>query len=654
MERNCPHVTEIDSLSSLTVGNGGFAFTADVTGMQTWPELYRNGVPLGTMSHWGWHSFPNTEGYTLDDVLEEHDLGRGPELYACQTNRDAAEWVRSNPHRLHLGNIGFCGMSPDAVAGIDQTLDLWTGILHSDFTYCGHRVSVQTAVDPECDMVSFKVVSDTILPVALRFPYPTGAHTDDACSWAPGMNHSVDIVSRNSGETVIERIVDDTEYYVTVACPGATVQADGPCRILVCPEAVEWSMTVCFASDAPQSADCADSVMERSRGYWNGYWQNGGAVDFNRCSDPRAAELERRVVLSQYLTAVQCSAPTPPQETGLTYNSWYGKFHMEMVWWHEAHFALWGHADMLARTMPWYIQAQDQARSIAERQGHDGIRWMKMTDPSGTDTPSDIGTYLIWQQPHVIYLAELLRRAGYDVSDYSEIIDSTAQFMASFAVRDGDRYVLKGCIPAQETLKPETTVNPPFELSYWHFGLETAQLWRERRGLERNARWDSVLDGLSPLASRDGLYLAAESAPDTYSNPEMTADHMAMLGAFGILPENGLFDRETMSATLDKVLSDWNWQRTWGWDFPMTAMTATRLGRPDDAVAALLLDVPANTFLVNGHNWQNSSLRCYLPGNGGLLAAIAVMCAGYDGCSTATPGFPADWDVRWEGLLPLP
>ena len=36
--RNNPHVTRVDPLSSLTVGNGHFAFTVDATGLQTFPE----------------------------------------------------------------------------------------------------------------------------------------------------------------------------------------------------------------------------------------------------------------------------------------------------------------------------------------------------------------------------------------------------------------------------------------------------------------------------------------------------------------------------------------------------------------------------------------------------------------------------------------
>ncbi|MDE6061491.1 MAG: hypothetical protein K2G00_01850, partial [Duncaniella sp.] len=50
VERNNPHITSIDTLASLSVGNGEFAVTVDVTGLQTFPEVYSKGVPLGTQS----------------------------------------------------------------------------------------------------------------------------------------------------------------------------------------------------------------------------------------------------------------------------------------------------------------------------------------------------------------------------------------------------------------------------------------------------------------------------------------------------------------------------------------------------------------------------------------------------------------------------
>lgn len=107
--RNNPEVTAMDSLSSLSVGNGEFAYTVDATGLQTFPEVYKNGVPLGTQSQWGWHSFGNPENYKPEEALVEYDFGHGhKELYATQPKepdraKEASDWYRVNPHRLHLG-----------------------------------------------------------------------------------------------------------------------------------------------------------------------------------------------------------------------------------------------------------------------------------------------------------------------------------------------------------------------------------------------------------------------------------------------------------------------------------------------------------------------------------------------------------------------
>jgi len=110
-----------------------------------------------------------------------------------------------------------------------------------------------------------------------------------------------------------------------------------------------------------------------------------------------------------------------------------------------------------------------------------------------------------------------------------------------------------------------------------------------------------------------------------------------------------------MKNTLTHVMNNWNWGQTWGWDYPMIAMTAARLGERNIAVDALLKDAQKNTYLINGHNYQNDKLSIYLPGNGGLLTTIAMMCAGWDGCPKGNaPGFPKDgsWNVKWEGLSP--
>src|SRR4051794_35502839 len=56
--RHSPTITSIDRSAPFMVGNGNIAFTADITGLQTFPERYSPFAPLLIESQWGWHSFP--------------------------------------------------------------------------------------------------------------------------------------------------------------------------------------------------------------------------------------------------------------------------------------------------------------------------------------------------------------------------------------------------------------------------------------------------------------------------------------------------------------------------------------------------------------------------------------------------------------------
>ncbi len=193
----------------------------------------------------------------------------------------------------------------------------------------------------------------------------------------------------------------------------------------------------------------------------------------------------------------------PPQETGLTFNSWEGKFHLEMHWWHAAQFALWDRLPLLERSLGYYDAILPRARATAARQGYAGARWPKMTSPTGDESPSNVGPFLVWQQPHPIFYAELVYRARptrQRSSRYRAVVFATAEFMASFPAPDasGTRLVLGPPLQcAQETYPKDSTTNCTYELSYWAWGLRTAQAWRERLGLARLAEWDSVLARLA-------------------------------------------------------------------------------------------------------------------------------------------------------------
>lgn len=702
VERNNPHTETVDTLASLTVGNGRFALTVDATGMQSFPEYYRGGIPLGTFSEWGWHSMPNSKGYRAADALEERDFGRGhKELYAVQPKapgrqHDAAEWLRANPQRMHLGCIGFDIPRPELVGNVSQRLDMWTGKITSDFDCQGHRYHVETVCHPRRDLIAVRIASSTIpntpsaaspMALRLRIPYPTGGHSDDGCNWNADKKRFITI--RKVADTVasdrLRIAVDSSDYfvdlrYVTENQEEGRIVIDNTAKECRIPMAETGELICEFAPEEKALGGLGnmdfDDVAEASAAFWKDYWTRGGIVDLSATDDARARELERRIVQSIYLLAVNDRQNFPPAETGLTYNSWFGKFHLEMIYWHQAWQALWGHAADLERSFDWYFRAAPMAREIAARQGFGGVRWMKMTDPSAAEAPSNVGSYLIWQQPHLIYLANLLYRAAKskgDTADASRIlrkfgplVEATAEFMYDFAGRDSvsGKYFLSGYIPAQETLKASTTRNSPFELSYWLTAMKIAQQWRKLTGKEPNSEWDSLISGLPPLPSKNGIYLTAEGAPlidhraaqtDTPVGDDCYAsDHPMPLGTLGMMPGSRLMTQERMDSTYDWTLANWNWQKTWGWDYPMTAMCATRLHRPDDAVGALLMAVAKNIYLPQGHNWQTPRLRCYLPGNGGLLLAVALMAAGWDGCTTPEPGFPPAWKVRYEGILPLP
>ena len=74
-------------------------------------------------------------------------------------------------------------------------------------------------------------------------------------------------------------------------------------------------------------------------------------------------------------------------------------------------------------------------------------------------------------------------------------------------------------------------------------------------------------------------------------------------------------------------------------------------------MTAVVAQEKKNTYLTNGHNAQGPGLSLYLPGNGGLLYAVALMAAGWsDAPAGNAQGFPADgsWTVKWEGLKKAP
>jgi protein-glucosylgalactosylhydroxylysine glucosidase len=104
-----PTLSKLDPLSPFSLGNGEFAFTSDITGLQTFPEAYQP-MPLCTLSQWGWHTFPRPANLDSRDLKLTSYESHGRQVgYATspEGQTELFNWLRENPHRLNLGRIGL-------------------------------------------------------------------------------------------------------------------------------------------------------------------------------------------------------------------------------------------------------------------------------------------------------------------------------------------------------------------------------------------------------------------------------------------------------------------------------------------------------------------------------------------------------------------
>ena len=666
VRRHNPVLTELSPETPFTVGNGSFAFTADISGLQTLYRDYLRDTPLCTMADWGWHRIPASAPggrYTLSDVRMERFSFCGREVTYARTkypgNEAAYDWLRENPHKANLACIGLRLNGKELAASdfsnVCQTLDLYSGILKSRYLLRGVPCEAVTACDPEKDILAFRITSDLLekgLSVEIVFPY--GAPDITGSDWKEARKHRTSLEG-----SLIRREMDDLRY--SIRAEGLVIEQTSAHGVRVSGSERTLELALSFARNEMPAAGDVHEVMARSAAWWSDYWEKGGMLDLSAATDPRAMELERRAVLSLYLLAVNSAGRMPPAETGLTCNSWYGKAHLEMHFWHMAWAPLWGHGDLLERSLPWYHAHLPEARLNAARNGYSGARWPKMVGEDALDSPSPIAVLLVWQQPHILTLLELIRRAmpGEEAMPFLKahwpLVKETADFMADYAVRDGGGtyHIEPPVIPVQERYDPRMTRDPAFEAAYWRFGLGIAIRWAKEMGVTPPDAWQAVYQSMAPPSLREGLYIAHANAPDTFT--EKTEDHPSMLQCFGLLPGDGI-DRAAMERTLKTVMEKWDYASLWGWDFAVLCMTALRLGDRETALSQLLCDTPKNTYVASGSNRQanRTDLPLYLPGNGSLLLACAMLAAGWDGCEKKTPGFsPASgWQAEWEGILP--
>ena len=657
--------------SPAQVGNGKFAFGMDITGLQTF-------VPFNTLSDWSWHSFPLPEGMRAEDyrpvVVETHGKKIAYEL-RNPDQPELSEWLTKNPHRYNLGRIGFRLLREDGTEAreIDlgnarQEIDLWTGVVYSRFELNRKEVKVRTVCHPDKDMIGVSIESELLndgnMSIYLDFPYPDGRyfkHYIGRYDTISGHTSTFEKLAPNSVR--IARTMDDTHYYATLDWTGPATfsrESEKAHTFLLQPRHTStFSFTCCFSPEpVADVTESVASIERKSAVSWEKYWRSGAAVDLSGSKDPRWLELERRIVLSQYLMRANESGLFPPQESGLVNNGWFGRFHFEMIWWHGVHYGLWNRMECFDNYLNVYKDFMPEALERAKSEGRSGARWPKCTGNFNREWPGSAHAYLIWHEPHPIYFAEMQYRqkpVPETLEKWKDVVLNTADYMADYLFYDKKtkQYVLgPPVVVVSENTDPLQTINPIFELGYFRYGLRTALEWADRLGLseKRTKKWKEVLSKMAPLPVADGVYITYEGIPDMWT--KYTYEHPALTGVYGMLPGDGV-DQPTFKRTLEKVSKEWQFNRIWGWDFPMLAMAAARTGQP--ALAIDMLMHPSAGFQFDEHGLATGGPFPYFPSNGALLTAVAMMCGGWDGSEGEAPGFPKDgsWTVRYEGFVPM-
>ncbi|KPM38191.1 hypothetical protein AK830_g8360 [Neonectria ditissima] len=643
-ENNIIRTSLIDNKTTpLQVGNGNFAFSVDTTGMQSY-------LPFNTLSVWAWHNdtLPNeapidaytgvprvTHGRNVSYDIPDPDL---PEV---------SQWLIANPNRINLGRIGlrYKGktLSADHLSNTHQELDLWNGIITSTFTIEGTKVRVVTRGDLGSDAVTFEIQSELVdsglLEVEFDFPYPPIHTTKYKYEVFVGVydfpgNHTTKISPGSKKNTA--HIYHDlgTKYYVNLRWaekkplqlkrlePDDSTKVTTHRYVLSAKSGSLISFTAHFSPEK-QVASLPSEIKKRSSVAWNDYWRKGGFVDLTDSSNPNATELQRRIVTSQYHLRVNSAAKgESPQESGLMNNGWYGK------------------------SRPHFPQTTSSPNTPAAAMGWKGARWPKMTETfTGRSSPGLINAFLLWQQPHPMYMAMLAyktRPTRETLKRWDPILEATADYMASYAwfnESSGNYDLGPPSYGVTENTPPELTLNLAYEIAYWRYGLDVARQWKKKLGLPVPKHWAAVSDNLANPPQIDDLYAVYDGLNASWwEDPALNGDPRSLIMLQGILPDTPAVDSEVSRLTADKVWEVWTDKTIRGWGRPVLAINSARIGNPERAIY----------HLTAYDYWKFDDAGFAIRGGDG----VAYMVKGWEGSTGDAPGFPKNdgWVVKHEGL----
>jgi len=267
--------------------------------------------------------------------------------------KQATQWLIGNPNRINLGRVGLryrgSTLNKSEITSPVQELDLWSGVVTSQFEVAGKAVKVVTQGDFDSDAVAISIESDLILSgdlqIELDFPYPPIHSTQYKYEVFAGvydfpLNHTTILVDDGTDRTSahIKHVLQETSYFANLRWPKQTplklTRNEPPNSTAITAHRYTLSsvsntsalaFTAHFSPDSRVPSFPA-KIQDKNVREWHKYWKDGGFVDVTDSTNPNATELQRRIIKSQYHVRVNSAASgQPPQESGLMNNGWYGR-----------------------------------------------------------------------------------------------------------------------------------------------------------------------------------------------------------------------------------------------------------------------------------------------------------------------------------------
>lgn len=574
----------IDSKNPVTIGNGDFAITLDQTGTQSLYEIYKD-IPLSTMSNKNWFYKDKK------DIKPSYVDGKAYMLFNLD-NDPNYQINRQYPFKYSFMQILLYDndklIDINNIKDVKQELDLYKGIVTSSFNYKEKINKTTSFIYQDHDEFNFKLQSDN-LNLALKFNYPSYTKNGYRLDILPNVLVKEDRITLlyDDKNSLSFKLKSSSNYQIV-------------------------ENTLIFDDNNVSFSLALDEIKEGK--LLDEFWKcdNGIIIDNE--------ELVKKMVLSKYLLHVNSTGIYPPQESGLTYNCWNSKFHLEM---HLIH-SLWNiynnHVGDLVKSFDYYLSIMPSSLKRASLNGYKGLRFPKMTGPDGEDSPSNIGPLLIWQAPHILFMLQeiyYLYNKENIIKKYEPLISGTIDFMISFlTLKDSKYQMLDPLLEACESIPLDRCQNPSFELEYWRYTLERQpKIDTVLYGRQRYDYLDITSKIITPKED-DGIYLKTYGVIDKY---DLYKDHPTE-GFLMSFFKSKIVDKEKMVKTIDYILKNMDLSSYWGWDFPFLGLSLLNCGEIEKSIEVTQLNTINNQYLYNGYNTSpRDDLKAYLPGNGAFL-----------------------------------